>query len=131
MRRPWFLHRAITFEQAAAALSAATREIRRTQRRRRGDLVTTRDGQTYLIVPADRPDATGRVGVMWDRQPGSALLAARLPTYAKSSRNGVRPATAAVAHREAAPGSVVGPGAAQSHRRSIPWRRPSTTGVTA
>jgi hypothetical protein len=34
-----------------------------------GTVVRTVDGQTYIIVPEDRPDAEGKTGVMWLHAP--------------------------------------------------------------
>lgn len=45
-----------------------------------GTVVTTLDGQTYIIVPEDRPDAEGKTGVMWLNAP-PRVIGGKVETY--------------------------------------------------
>ena len=84
--------------EAAHTLGMAEREIDDVLDSPAGPIVKTTDGQTYVIVPADHPDAEGKTGLMFlaaphDRyigtfpvyaQPGSEIIADALGQDAES-----------------------------------------------
>lgn len=46
-----------------------------------GTVVQTFDGQTYIIVPEDHPDAQGKTGVMW-LSPPPRIVDGKIEPYA-------------------------------------------------
>lgn len=68
-----------------------------------GTVVTTFDGQTYIIVPEDKPDAEGKTGVMWLSAP-PRIVDGHVEPYAGTFPVFANPGSTVVADDEQADG---------------------------
>jgi len=75
----------ITYEQVCRLLGAHPREIAGFEETDAGVVVDHADGTQYIIVPADKPDANGRTGVLrygrW-----AATYSGHTPLFARQAR---------------------------------------------
>lgn len=76
------MKKADAFAFAAKALSLEESEISDVVDSDAGPLITTTDGQTYIVVPEDQPDADGKTGVMFAKAPHEKY-GGTFPVYAQ------------------------------------------------
>lgn len=69
-------------QAAADRLGVPVREVKSIQDSDIGLLITTIDGATVVDVPADKPDAEGKTGLMWPEAP--ANYGGAFPVYTHS-----------------------------------------------